>query len=105
MRKAKKPTSAMVTATIAAMRGAPSVLANSSRPCTGRHLPRKTLRAAHSARFAQFMVSAGLIAAGDGRQNRSGAKSAAPTRERDDGVRRAEKKIKRRLPRPALTDW
>ncbi len=34
MRKAKKPMSAMVTAPIAAMRGAPSVLTNSTRPCT-----------------------------------------------------------------------
>src|ERR1700675_1860896 len=34
MRKAKQPMSAMVTAPIAAMRGAPSVLANSTRPCT-----------------------------------------------------------------------
>jgi hypothetical protein len=34
---------------------------------------RKTLRAAHSARFAQFMVSAGLIAVDGGGQNRGGA--------------------------------
>src|SRR6202023_3354141 len=54
---------------------------------------RKTFRAAHSARFAQFMVSAGLIAAGDGGENRGGAN---PQRRRANamtasGARRAEK--------------
>jgi len=37
MRKTKKPISAMVTAPMAAMRDAPSVLTNSTRPCTELH--------------------------------------------------------------------
>jgi hypothetical protein len=51
------------------------------------------------------MVSAGLIAAGDGGENRGGAN---PQRRRANAMTAsgAPKKIKRRLPRPpALTDW
>src|SRR5579864_9477896 len=61
MRKAKKPTSAMVTAPMAAMRDAPSALTNSTRPCTELHPLAQRRHAPHWARFARWMVSTRLI--------------------------------------------